>query len=394
MADIFEGVRIVDMTQNAMCQCASAFSDFGAEIIHIERPTGGGERTYYPMIDGKPGGYLWFGRGRKSLTLNTKHPEAIKIIKDLVKTADIFVESSIPGAMDRNGLGYDDLIKINPKLVYISISAFGSQGPMAHKPGYDTLGQAMSGRWAVTGEKGGVPLKDGNTIADFTGAFCAYSAGVTALYHAQRTGEGQHVEVSLVGSMFYFNSTFDRLNDGVNIKPNGNHHSGCCPFGGFENGKGDMVVICAPQPKPWANLCRAMGREDLIDDEKFDTNNKRCQHQDEVVDLIETWLATFPTIEDAIKVLDENDVPYGQVLDNEQILHNEQMIANHLWEDAPTPNGYSEQTYRARSPFAKFSKTPGHIHKTALLGENNHEIMSELGYSDEDIERLQEEFAK
>lgn len=392
MADVFSDVLVIDMSQNAAGpQCASAFTDFGAKCIHIEPMKGGGERTYLPLIDGQAGGWLWFSRGKKSITLDPKHPEAREIIYKLIEKADVFIESAIPGTMDRNGLGYEKLSEINPRLVYVSVTGFGSKGPLALKPSYDTMGQALSGRMSVTGEKGGVPMKDGNTIADFTAALAAYAAAVTALFHARLTGEGQHVETSLIQANLYLNSTIDRLNDGTLIKPNGNHHTGLCPFGVFSNGKGESVVICCPQPRAWEALAKAMKRDDYLNDPKYDTINKRAAIQEEIIPEIEAWLGTFDTMDDAVAVMEEYGVPNCPVLNNEQVLNHPQIIANNYMVQAPTPDGFPSKTYTARGPMATLSKTPGSIHKTDNLGQSNYEILGELGYSREQVDKLLEE---
>lgn len=389
MAEALEGITVIDMSQNAAGpQCASAFADFGANVIHIEPMNGGGERTYLPLVDGKAAGWLWFDRGKKSVTLNIKHPEAREIIYKLVEKADVFIESNIPGAMDRNGLGYDKLSEINPKLVYLSITGFGSEGPLSQKASYDVMGQALSGRMSVNGEKGGLPLKDGNTISDHETALASYAAAMTALLHARETGEGQHVETSLIMSALYLNSTFDRLNDGTVVKPNGNHHSGLCPFGMFNNGKGESVIICAPQPKAWAAVAKAMNRDDFLTDPMYATANDRAKNQDRIIPQIEEWLATFDTMDEAVAVMEEYGVPNCPVLNNAQVAEHPQFLANGYVRRAPTPDGFESETYLARGPMAKLFKTPGQIRKTDNLGQSNYEILGELGYSHEDVDRL------
>lgn len=389
MADALEGVLVIDMTQNAAGPLAAApFADFGATVIHVEPMGGANERAFLPDIEGRASGWLWFSRGKKSITLNLHHPKAVEIVRRLVERADVFIESTKPGTMERNGLGYEDLHAINPRLVYLSVTGFGSRGPLANKPSYDLMGQAMSGRLSVTGPKGSDGYKDGNSIADFSTGLCGFAAAMVALFHAKQTGEGQHVETSLIQSMLYLNTTFDRLQDGTLIRPNGNHHSGNTPFGVFSNGRGDSVVICAPQPKAWAAVCNAMGKPELVEDERYNTLNKRVAVQDEIIDIIEEWLASFENFSDAIAALDAAGAPNCQVLNNAQVREHPQILANDLLVEAETPTSYEAESYVARNTFAHLFGTPGRIRKTDDLGESNYEILGELGYSRKEVDAL------
>ena len=227
MAGMLDDVKVLDFTTNAAGPVASAeMSDYGAQVIKIESMNGGPERTYVPILEGKSLTHAWVNRGKKSITLNLKDPRAIEIVKALAKDADVLIESNRPGVMKRLGLDYETLKEINPSLIYCSLTAFGQTGPYSQKPGFDMMGQALSGMMSITGEKGGQPLKHGIALADYFGGFNVFASVLTALHYQRRTGKGQYIDVSLLQGMIHLNSTIDRLNDGVLCKPNGNHHSG------------------------------------------------------------------------------------------------------------------------------------------------------------------------
>ena len=201
MAGMLDGIKVLDFTTNAAGPTAGGMmTDYGAYVVKIERPkTGADERTFGVQVEGgKSLLCAWFNRGKKSVTMDLKDPEAIAIIKRMVVDFDVLIENNRPGVMKKLGLDYETLHAINPRLVYCSLSAFGQTGPYAKKPGYDILAQAMSGMMDVTGEKNGPPMKHGTTLGDYFGGVNAYASIVTALIYQQRTGIGQHIDVSLL----------------------------------------------------------------------------------------------------------------------------------------------------------------------------------------------------
>lgn len=387
MEMMLDDVKIIDFTTNVAGPGASAMaSDFGANVIKIESQSGDSARTYAPFMDGKGMTHAWVNRGKKSVVMNLKDPRAIEVCKKLIKDADILVEGFRPGVMERLGLGYEAMKEINPKLIYCSVSAFGQTGPYAQRPGFDLLGQAISGMISVNGEKGGHPIKHGVTIADYFAGPNAYAAIMTALHYQRRTGKGQHIDVSLIQGMIYLNSTIDRLNDGVIIGPNGGHHSALCPFGGFWNDKGEGVIICAPNPKAWASVAKAMERPDFLTDPKYATVNVRAKYQEEIIAEIEAWLSTFPNMDAAIEHMMACDVPCCKINNDQDVVNDPQVKHMGYIVQAPTPDDVtSHDTFLTRGPNALFSETPGYIHKAAALGQHTHEVLADLGYSEDEI---------
>ena len=386
--EMLDDVKILDFTTNVAGPGASAIAtDFGAQVIKIEAQSGDSARTYAPFIEGKGMTHAWVNRGKKSIVMNLKDPRAVEVCKKLAADADVLVEGFRPGVMDRLGLGYETMKEINPKLVYCSVSAFGQTG-------FDLLGQAISGMISVNGEKGGRPIKHGVTLADYFAGPNAYAAIMTALHYQRRTGLGQHIDVSLIQGMIYLNSPIDRLNDGVIVKPNGGHHSALCPFGGFWNEQGEGVIICAPNPKAWATLAKAMNRPDFLDpNSKYATCNTRAAHQEEIIPEIEAWLNTFPNMDAAIERMMACDVPCCKINNTEDVVNDPQVKHMGYIVQAPTQDDIQQETFLTRGPNALFSDKPGCIHKAPTLGQNTHEILASLGYSEDAIERMMADWA-
>lgn len=389
MKGMLENTKVLDFTFNVAGPTASAeLADYGATVIKIEKPSGSEERNFAPMVEGKSLSYCWLNRGKKSVTLNLKDPEAIKVIYKLVEETDVLVESFRPGVMDKLGLGYERLSKINPGLVYCSVSAYGQKGPYAHKPGYDIIAQAVSGMMSVTGEKNGSPMKHGTALADFFSGVAAYGSIMTALYHKEKTGEGQHVDISLVRGMIHLNSTIDRLNEGVVVGRFGNHFNSLAPFGLFNGKEGQSIILAAPSNSMFEKLCTVMNRSDLMQDERFNGVQKRANNQDELIIEIENWLNTFDDIKVALDQLDAMGIASCKVYDSKDVYADEHIMGQKWVVNAPTPDNFTQKTYITRGPLAEFSKTPGEIRKAATLGEHNQEVLGGLGLTSSDIEAI------
>lgn len=394
MPGMLDDLKVLDFTMNVAGPSAAAiFTDYGATVIHVESQTGDSARTYAPFIEGKGMTHAWVNRGKKSLVMNLKDPRAVEVAKKLAADCDILIEGYRPGVMARLGLGYEEIKKVNPSIIYCHISAFGQTGPYAGNPGFDVMGQALSGMISVNGEKGGHPIKHGVTIADYEAGPNSYAAIMTALHYRQRTGIGQEIDCSLLNGMIYLNSPIDRLNDGLVVKPNGGHHSALCPFGGFFNDKGEGVIICAPSPKQWECVAKAMNRPDMLTDEKYRTCNTRAKHQVEIIAEIESWLSTFPNMEAAIEYMNRFNVPCCKINTTEDVVNDPQVKHMGFIVQAPTPDDIQQETFLTRGPFAQFSVLPGEIKKAPTLGQNTREILQQLGYSEEEIASMMDAWA-
>jgi len=232
--NIFEGIRVLDFTNNLAGPYAAAMlSDYGAEVIHVEKPVlGDDNRAYLPRYEGQSMSFMDNSHGKKSLVLDLKDPEAVKIVEKLVKETDVLIESYRPGVMKRLGLDYEAMKKVRPDLIYCSVSAFGQTGPEAGRAGYDIIAQAVSGLMYMTGDQDGPPRKVGITVGDNVGALTAFGAIGAALYYRERTGIGQQIDVSLVKTLMWMSNKIDDLVlNGHMQHRNGNHHLTLCPYG-------------------------------------------------------------------------------------------------------------------------------------------------------------------
>ena len=396
MKDMLEGVRVLDFSSNAAGPtCAAMLADYGAEVVKIERPvTGNDERAYGIQVDG--GVSLlgaWLNRGKKSVTLNLKDPEAIKLIKQMVKEFDVLVESGRPGVMKKLGLDFETIHAINPKLVYCSVSAFGQDGPYSRKPGYDIIAQAMSGLMDITGEKNGPPMKSGTTLSDYVGGINAFGSVLAALRYAEHTGIGQHVDVSLLMSMIYLNGAVEYLNIGISPQRSGNHHNTLAPYGLFVGNKGQSLIIAVISPKLWAKLCQVMGMPELENDPRFDTLNHRRENRDELVKIIEDWLKTYDDIGIVEDMLDKEGIPSCKVYTSEDVLNDEHIKQQQYITNIPVPDNVTTRSeFFARNCLAKFSQTPGKVKKAPYVGQNNYEIFARYGMDKDAVDTMEKKW--
>lgn len=396
---IFEGLTLLDFTNNAAGpSCCAEFADHGANVIKIERPVVGDDtRHFNPILEnGESLLYHWYNRGKKSITIAMDDPEGVEIIKKLTAEADIIVESFRPGIMKKFNVDYDSLVKIKPDIIYCSVSAFGQTGPYAMKPGYDLIAQAMSGVMDMTGEPDGQPIKSGFILGDFSGALNAFGAICAALYHREKTGEGQFIDVSLFEGLFQQNSFFEMASVcGQDPKRLGQHHATLSPYGVFSGKNGQNAVICAPNNKLWAIFCKAIGKEEYITHPDFATGPDRSSNLQKVVDIIEEWLVTYDDVDEAITMLDKLGIPCCTVKSTKQLMDDPHLIERGTIIEMETPPSYKKvRKLKMRGPWIKFSKTPMESSRSSDLGEYNQEIIGGLGYSEEEVTQLQNKWTE
>lgn len=391
MEQMLKGIKVLDFSTNAAGPLASApMADYGAYVVKVEKPAGADERSFGAQDEnGVSFICSWLNRGKKSITLDLKDERAVTLVKKMILDFDVLVESARPGVMERLGLGYEEIHKLNPSLVYCSVSTYGQAGPYREKPGYDLLAQAMSGLMDTTGDPGGPPVQVGYPIGDYISGLNAFACIMAALLYRQRTGKGQHIDVSLLNSLVYLNSNIDYVNTGRYLTRNGSHSPSLSPYGVFMGKDHQSIIIGALNPKMWAALCGVMGRPELTDDERYNTLQKRVAVREEVVEIIESWLMGFDDISDAQKLLESVRIPCGKVYDVKDMLADPQFKENELIITAPAPDNSSRSGYVCRNVNAKFSETPGQIHKAPALGQDNHEILTQYGLSDEEITALE-----
>ena len=383
MSNLFDGLLVLDFTNNVAGPTATAMmADFGATVIKIERPIHGDDnRSYSPFVEGKSISGMWYNRGKKSVVLDAKHPKSLKILTELAQKADVVVESFRPGVIARLGLGYEDISKINPQVIMCSVSAFGQTGPYSQKAGYDLIAQALSGLMEMTGFPDGGPVRIGTAIGDSCGAFNAFGAISAALYHRERTGKGQYIDIALLDClMATIDSAESTFND-FEVTRSGNMHMMIAPFGLFKGNDGSIIIGTVGQ-NLWAKLCFLIEREDLIEDPAFSSAGKRVLVLDRIVPIIEDWLKTFPTVDEARKVLDEAGIPCAKLNTVSDLLTDPQIQAREMITDIDTPE-ISTGKIKGRGMHLKFSATRANMGPAPIFGEHTEYVLRELlGYDD------------
>jgi len=321
--------------------------------------------------------------------LDLKKPEALEIVKGLVPQVDVVIENFSPGTLIKYGLGYEELRKLNSRLIMCSISGYGQNGPFAHRPGNDTVAQAMSGLMHLTGDPQGSPTYVGIYIADENAGVHGLAAVCAALYYREKTGIGQHIDLSLIECLFHLHDTaiqFYVLSGGeLNPTRFGAHHYAIAPCGIFKARDGYMVI--AVLVHQWEIFARAIGKPELLTDPRFATGGARVENRFALVTVIEEWLQSFPTRDEPLAILEKVRILSAPVLDIAQAINHPQIKARGAMQEVPHPG--IGPVALPKSPF-HFSETTVEIRSRApLLGEHNESVLSRyLGYSAEKVTSL------
>jgi CoA:oxalate CoA-transferase len=390
MASVLEGIKVLDFTQIYSGPfCTMLLKDLGAEVIKVERPDAGDLiRHDIPHTAGLEGGpFIILNRGKKSITVNLKTEKGRDICRELAKRVDVLVENYSPGTMDKLGLSSKDLCKLNPRLIYASISAYGQTGPLRDYPGFDPIAQAMGGMTIVTGTPEN-PTRCGVSIADFSSGFFSAFSIVSALYHRLKTGEGQVIDTSMQDCMWQLTSIEYSPHYFLNgeIPPRlGNGHAAMIPCNLYPT-KDGRVFISAGVLVQVHRLYAAMGRKDLINTPLGANQNERYQHRGEIDEAISAWTKNLTSAE-IMELLKKADVPCSKLPTFDEVCNDPQLKSRNMIVEV-------EQTISGKvktpgSPF-KLSRTPGKIDYPApYLGENNYHVLSEmLGYNEQAISQL------
>ena len=374
MPGALDGLLVADFSRVlAGPFCTQTLGDLGADVVKVERPgTGDDTRTWGPpWVEHGATYYLGLNRNKRSITLDLADPADARLARRLAERADVLVESFRPGTIERLGLGHAAVAEANPRVVYCSISAFGSGDQAARLPGYDLLLQAMSGLMSVTGEPEGRPLKVGAALIDMICGLYATTAVLAALQARERTGRGQHVEVSLMDSALagLLNQASAHLNAGVVPGRLGNRHPSITPYETFRAADGDFAVAVG-NDAIFGRLCEAIGRPELVGDERFATNASRLEHREELGSLLEGAFHAAPAAE-WVQRLSAAGVPAGPINDIAQAFAFAQALGlEPVWE--------TDGIRTVRSPI-QMSDTPAAARRRPpALGEHDSELRAWL----------------
>ncbi|MFT7601794.1 MAG: crotonobetainyl-CoA:carnitine CoA-transferase CaiB-like acyl-CoA transferase [Acidimicrobiales bacterium] len=386
---MLEGIRILDLTQYLSGPSATLLlAGLGADVIKVEPGPVGDLSRLLPIVkDGHSSYYVQQNRGKRSVCVDLGKPEAHTLIRDMAMECDVVIENFSQGVLEKRGLGPDSLRALKPELIYVSISAYGRTGSKSHLPGYDLIGQAVAGSVALTGEPDGAPLGSGAPIADMSAGMMAFGAIGHALFSRSRTGEGQFVDVSMVEAVFQmhpFAIQGPSVTEGkARLKRTGRHFGSVPPAGTYQGPDGWLVLQVLDAQ--WARLCEAASAIALGDDERFTTAKGRADHRYELVDILESWMQTFPTTAAVLAHLEAHRVPSAPVIDPA---------------DAHLDPWFHERgaITEVEDPYLGTVRVPGFpLHTTAVpdrvveplaptLGQHNSEVLTELlGYDDDRI---------
>jgi crotonobetainyl-CoA:carnitine CoA-transferase CaiB-like acyl-CoA transferase len=389
-------VTVLDLGQViAMPFCTMLLADLGARVIKVESRERGRERLSLGIKRQGDGVRVpsaqYRERNKLAITLELKTPQGVALFKELVKHADVVTENFSVGTMERLGLGYEDLQRENPRLVYASITAFGQHGPYAAQRGYDMLAQAISGYMSITGFPDGPPTRSGQSISDYyAGMLCAFSI-VSALHYRDRTGRGQHIDLALLDSLVV---ALDNLGERYTVGGELLTREGNVSFGGSSSGvypttDGHVAIAAGASDAVWRRFCEIIGRGDLTSDPSFATAAARRDRRDEVAAIIQGWTERRTKAE-VVSVLSTGGVPAAPVNNVAEMIADPQVQAREM---------FVELEHRVHGPVKitgtplKMSETPGSVRSLAPdPGEHNEDVfVGLLGYTKDDLARWRDD---
>lgn len=371
--------------------CTRQLAELGARVIKVERPGSGDfARHYDDRVAGLASHFVWTNRSKESLTLDVKHPEARDILCELIARADILVQNLAPGAARRLGLGFEELKPRHPRLIVCDISGYGSTGPYADKKAYDLMIQSESGFVSITGTPEAA-CKAGISISDISAAMYAYSSILAALLLRARTGEGSHIDVSLLEtSVEWMSYPLYYAYAGAAPPPRtGAAHATIYPYGPFQAGDGRLVMLAVQSDREWAIFCeRVLQAPRLIDDEQFSTNARRVAARAALEAII---LGVFSALEsrEVVARLDSAGIANARINSVADVWVHPQLAARERWTHVDTPAG----AIPALKPPAMLDGVEPCMGAVPALGEHTERILRELGVAAERIERLRRERA-
>ncbi|MFH1699439.1 MAG: CaiB/BaiF CoA-transferase family protein [Candidatus Zixiibacteriota bacterium] len=390
-----KGYRILDLSRIlAGPYCTMILGDQGAEVIKVERPGSGDDtRTWGPPFSGGESAYyLCCNRNKKSIVIDLKTEAGLEIIREMATQSDVFVENFTPGLSKKFGLDYETLHKLNPRLVYVSISAYGQDGPYRDRPGYDMVLSAVGGLMFITGERDGNPCKVGVAITDVLTGVYASGAITSALLWRERSGKGQHLDISLLDVQVsgLANIASNYLVSGKEATRWGTAHESIIPYQVF-SAKDRPIAIAVANQKLWVNFCKAVGKKEWLDDQRFESNPKRVENREILLPLVHELFST-KTCDEWMEILVGAAIPCGPVNDMEHLFADPQVKHRGMIAELPHP---TIGNLKLTGIPIKYSETPGQIRMhPPLLGEHTDEVLRDvLGYSSEKIEELRKKGA-
>jgi len=383
------GMRVLELAQiMAGPTCGMMLADMGADVIKVEKLPGGDDARGYrePRINGVSAPFLMLNRNKRGIALNLKHPQGCEVLLRMVRKADVLTENYRRGTLEKMGLGYGVLARENPGLIYCAVSGYGRDGPLGDKGGFDLIAQGFAGLMSITGEPGGAPAKDGNSVADINAGILAVVGVLAAYAHKLKTGEGQVVDTSLMEAALqqtYWHAAI-YFATGVSPRATGSAHLLTAPYQAFRASDGWITIGGANQAN-WERIADVLGHPEWRGDPRFATNSSRMQNVGLLASTMNAVLATRSKAE-WMRAFDAAGVPAGPVHTIGEALTHPQTLARGMVVDLVHPT--AGPTKALGCP-VHFSATPTSVTRPApLLGEHTREMLREHGYADGEIDAL------
>ncbi|MDQ7030279.1 MAG: CoA transferase [Ardenticatenia bacterium] len=387
------GIRVLDLSRVlAGPFCTMLLADYGADVIKIEAPGRGDDTRHWgpPWAGGESAYFLAVNRNKRSLTLNLKHERGRRILYELVTRSDVLIENFKVGTTRRLGIDYDSLRELNPGLIYCSITGYGQTGPYRKRPGYDFVIQAEGGIMSITGPADGEPHKVGVAIVDITAGLFAATAILAALHHRERTGEGQFIDIGLLDAQvgWLANVAQNYLVSGTVPRRYGNAHPNIVPYEVFPTADG-YVAVGIGNDRQYRRFCEVVGRMDLWEDERFQTNPGRVEHREELIPRLRELFRSRPTAA-WLELLHAANIPAAPINTVAQVLNDPHVLARGMVQTVHHPTAGE---LKLVGPVAKLSATPATVRRPPpLLGEHTVNVLTDvLGYDETTIAHLQRE---
>lgn len=391
-----QGIRVIDLSRIVVGPyCSMVLGDMGADVIKIEMPEIGDDTRMWgpPFAGGESAYFISLNRNKRSITLNLKSEKGKEILRLMIAEADVLIENFRMGTLEKMGFGYEPVKKLNPKIIYCSITGYGKAGPYADEAGVDIVVAAESGLTGITGQKDGPPAKVGVAITDILTALFAQGAIANALYHREKTGKGQRIDLSLFESQVaaLFNMASNYLISGAIPQRWGMAHASIVPYQGFKTADDTYIMVAVTSEKMWERFCQAIEKPALASDPEFDRNEKRVIHREKLVPMLEEMFAGQPA-DHWLRKLKAVKIPCGRVNTMDRVFNHPQIEPLNMVVEVDHPT--AEKIKLVGIP-VKYSETPGTIRRPPpLLGQHTEEILvSMLGYTKPEIEALREEGA-
>ncbi len=390
MPQALDNIRILDLGHVLAAPTTSMIlADLGAEVIHVEPPWGDDTREFGPFVDGESAYYISINRNKKSIVIDLRQEAGRDVLRDLVRVSDVVLENYRADTMAKLGFAYEELKRLNPRIIYATISGFGRDALPEYvvKSAYDIVAQAYSGIMSITGPEGGPPVRVGASVGDIVAGHQCAIAILSALWYRERTGCGQVIDIAMVDSLIYIleNAIVRYTVSGEVPRPMGARHPSLAPFQAFPTAD-DWLIVAIGNDTLWAKFCVAIGRPDLRDDPRFATVELRNQHERELTPILNEIFPAKSTAE-WIEILEAYHLPYSPINTIDQVVHDPNVRYRRMIVEINQP-GVGKMEI-AGSPF-HLSETPGAITRHApLLGEHTVEVLRQtLSYPPERVQEL------